>query len=142
MKTCIAGWVARNGLERYRPMAQVSQVMLGICATLFYWDAILGAGHGFRRETWGALAYSIPARWWGAYGIIAALVTFIGLCIPIRRWLIVAGAAMQCAQFFVLSWSAAFTGGEPAIGIYAYVIFLPAHIWLMIEGARYGRDAG
>ena len=140
MKTCIAGWLARNGLERYRPMAQVSQIMLMICATLFYWDAVLFGSESFREQTWGSLAYAIPAKWWGAYGIIASLITFIGLCIPVRRWLIVGGASLQCLQFFVLSYSASFTGGEPAIGLYAYVIFLPGHIWLLVEGARYGRD--
>ena len=138
MREAIAGWLARNRLDRYRPAAQVSQIMLGICAMLFYWETFIG-NTAFREQTWGALAYAIPARWWASYGIVAALVTFIGLCIPVRRWLIVIGAGMQCAQFLVLSWSAVFTGGEPVIGLYAYVIFLPAHIWLMIEGALHGR---
>lgn len=128
----MTGWPIGGRLMRYRPVFMVVQVMLCIISLAFYYSTFFPQPL-MRAETWGTLAYELPARWWAAYGVVAAALTWAGLRIPVRNWMVTAGAVMQCAQYVVLSWSAVFTGGEPVVGIYVYLFFLPLHLWILIE---------
>lgn len=134
MKTATVGWLAKNGLARYRPMLMLIEAGLFLIGGLFWADTMLG-GAAFTEEIWGALAYSMPAAVWALLHMSASAMTLAGLIKPVRNWMVISGAAGSCLQYLVLSWSAIFDGGVAVIGLYASVIFLPMHIWLIFEAA-------
>lgn len=76
-----------------------------------------------------------PADMWAFCAMFCSAVLINGLMKPIKGRMVVLGSAVSCIQFIVLSYSAAFTGGEVVIGLYASVFFLPIHIWILIEAA-------
>lgn len=129
------GWLSSSGLARYRPLLISLQAALMFIGALFWVDAMNG-GAGFKESTWGWLAYSLPAKAWAFLNMATAAITVNGLIKPIRRWMVAVGAAMHCIQFFVLSYSAALCGGVFVIGLYASVIFLPIHMWMLFEAMR------
>lgn len=129
------GWLTKNGLYRHRPMFMAIQVSLFLIGCMFWIDT-QNNGRGFTEEVWGSLAYSIPASFWAFLNMASSSITIVGLMKPVRRWMVIVGAALSCVQFIVLSWSAVFDGGAVVIGFYASMFFLPMHIWLMMEAAH------
>ena len=124
-------------LARMRSVFVPLQLQFFAVGLFFFFTSVSKPG-AFSPETWGEMAYRWPASWWATYGMGAASITYYGLRIPMRhRWIIVGGLA-HCAQFLALSWSAAFTGGDPVIALYATIMFLPLHIWLVWEAVQYG----
>ncbi len=120
----------RHTLARYAPLLCLMQVSLVIIGMIFWFDAMTGA-HGFRVETWGRLAYQLPAEFWAFLNMAAASMTFIGLLDPIKRRLVMVGGSLHCIQFAVLGYSITMTGGEIPVGLYAGGFFLPIHMWVV-----------
>lgn len=134
MSDCV-GWLSKNSLNRYRPAVMYAQLALFVFGVMFWIDATIGA-NGFKEETWGALAYSIPAKAWAMLNMCASGFTIIGLKKPIRSWMVVIGATLHCIQFAVISYSATYTGGEMIVGLMSSVYFLPLHMWLLYEAVK------
>lgn len=133
------GWLAKNGLSRYRPGAIVIEIGLFVIGVLFWIDATMGAT-SFTPLVWGDLAYSIPAICWAFVNMGCAALTIAGLIRPVRNWMVIVGAVLSIAQYLVLAWSAMFDGGTAIIAMFAFVLLIPFHIWLLFEAANYGSD--
>lgn len=131
---CI-GWLAKNSLDRYRPALIYCQTSLLIFGIFFWLDASLGAGN-FKEVTWGAFAYSFPAKGWAALNMGASAIAIIGLLKPVRSGMVALGAILHIAQFAAISYSTTFTGGEAIVGLFASVFFLPLHMWLFSEAVQ------
>lgn len=126
------GWISRNSLLRYRPgllYIEYAFLFFGIC----FWVSATIGHEGFGEETWGAFAYIFPAKVFAAFNMGASALCIIGLRKPIKTWMIAAGAALQCLQFSVISYSAIYTDGEMIVGLASSVLFLPLHMWLFYE---------
>ncbi len=132
------GWLAKNGLSRYRPIFMMAQIGLFIIGALFWIDTQRG-GAAFTAEVWGDLAYSIPAEFWAFANMSTSALTAIGLMKPVKNKMVSVGAGLSCLQYLVLSWSAVFDGGAAVIGMYASVFFLPLHMWILGEAIGYDR---
>ena len=126
------GWVACNGLDRYRPLWVAMQVSLFIIGCLFWIDSMTGS-QGFAEETWGRFAYMFPAAMWAALTMASSSMIIVGLLKPIRSWMVSVGSFLFCLNFILLSYSAVFTGGVVVVGLYASLFFLPLHMWLFVE---------
>ena len=131
-KTEAIGWLSKNSLNRYRPALLYTQFSLFLFGAFFWIDAAIG-GSNFKELTWGALAYSIPAKTWAAWNMGASAIAIIGLIKPVRDWMVATGAGLHCFQFAVITYSTTFTGGEAIVGLLSSVFFLPLHMWLLSE---------
>lgn len=136
-KTVTEGWLSDSGLSRHRPILIAMQCALLFIGVVFWIDAMNG-GNGFDESTWGWLAYSFPAVGWAFLNMATASITINGLIKPIRRWMVAIGSFIHCIQFFVLSYSAVMCGGVFVIGLYASVVFLPLHMWMLFEAVKRG----
>ena len=133
------GWLARNGLARYRPMFMLAEVALFVIGCIFWVDANAGAS-SFTADVWGHFAYSIPATYWAAFNMGCSSLTLAGLIRPVRNWMVIVGAGLSCVQYLILAWSAVFDGGAAVIGMYASLFFLPLHLWIVFEAASYDAE--
>lgn len=133
------GWLAKNSLDRYRPALIYAQFSLFVFGVFFWIDASLGSGN-FKEATWGAFAYSFPAKGWAALNMGASAIAVIGLLKPIRSGMVAIGAGLHCVQFAAISYSTALTGGEAIVGLFASVFFLPLHMWLLSEAVQRWRQ--
>lgn len=124
-------------LSRMRAVFVPIQLQFFVVGLFFFFSAA-GGHNQFLASTWGDFAYRFPATWWAGYGMAAAMITYRGLIIPMKHRLIIAGSAIHCAQFLAVAYSAAFTGGDVVIALYALVMFLPLHVWLIVEAVKYG----
>ena len=79
------GWLAKNGLARYRPIFMVAQISLFIIGCMFWIDTQSG-GQAFTAEVWGDLAYSIPASFWAFANMSTSALTAVGLMKPVKNW--------------------------------------------------------
>ncbi len=119
-----------HSLARYAPALAAMQLSLLTIGMIFWIDAMTGA-EGFKVETWGRLAYMLPAEFWALINMVASAMTFIGLLDPIKRRLVMIGGALHCIQFATLGYSITMTGGEVPVGLYAGAFFLPVHMWMV-----------
>lgn len=126
-----------HSIGRYRPLLMWSQLALFFVG-VFFWVGVSRGAATFTPETWGHFAYSLPAQAWAFWNMAASAITFIGIKRPTRRRMVVVGGLMNCVQFAALAYSAAFTGGDPAVSLYASIYFLPLHIWLVWEAWHHG----
>lgn len=128
-------WLAHSDLDRHRPIFTVMQFLLFCIGAIFWIDANT-TGVGFKEETWGSLAYSLPAEAWAFMNMASSTITMIGLARPIKGWMVAIGTTGHLIQFMVLSYSATMCGGVFVVGLYASVFFMPLHIWLLFEAVR------
>lgn len=133
------GWLARNTIDRHRPVFLAIQWALFLIGAIFWIDASYQS-QGFNLVVFGAFAYAIPAKVWAAMCMGSSALCILGLIKPVRRWMVCAGSGFHCLQFVLISYSAVFTGGAYVIGLYASVLLLPLHLWLFFEAAF--RDTG
>lgn len=129
--------LTRNGAFRHYGPAFISMEMGLLIVAALFWVASFQSGSAFSPETWGAWACQWPAQLWAGLTLIGSTLTATGLIHPARRWRILAGAALQAAQFIALALSAALTGGQFVIAAYAFVIFVPFHALLIIGAFRH-----
>ena len=133
------GWLSKNTIDRHRPVFLAMQWGLLFIGAVFWIDASLNS-QGFNLKVFGELAYAVPAKVWAVACMASSAFCIMGLLKPVKRWMICLGASGHIAQFMVISYSAAFTGGAYVIGLYASVLLLPLHIWLLTQAAT--RDTG
>lgn len=125
--------VGPHSLERYAPLFIVIQGLLFIVGCIFWIDASQGAS-AFSPTTWGRWAWDLSAEFWAALNMGASAICLIGLINPIHRKMVILGGSLHMLQHIGLSFSAFFTGGDVAIGLYASVFFLTLHM-VMTAGA-------
>jgi len=125
----------RHSLSRFRPLAMAFEFGLFFIGALFWIEARL-QGEAFSAGIYGNLALMLPAEFWAATMMAAAAITINGLIKPIHRVRVAIGSCLQLANFAALACSAAFTGGEFVIAVFASVMFVTPHIWLAFEGLR------
>lgn len=128
-----------HSLARYRPIAMAFEIGLFFIGVLFWIEARL-SGEAFSASIYGNFALVFPAEFWAMIMMCGAAITVNGLIKPVHRKRIALGAIVQIFNFGFISASAAFTGGEFVIAVFASVIFLTPHLWLAAEGLR--DDAG
>lgn len=126
------GWLSINRMNRHRPFIMAIEAGLFAIGCCFWIETML-AGSAFTADIWGDLAYSIPAQFWALANMSVSALTLAGLMKPIKNWMVALGAGLSCVQYIVLSWSAIFDGGAAVIGMYASILLLPMHIWLLFE---------
>lgn len=125
--------VGPHSLERYAPLFLVMQSLLFVIGCFFWVDAVKDSV-AFSPETWGRMAYSLPAEFWASLCMGASMISLIGLINPIHRWMVIVGGSLQILQNTALSYSAFATGGDLAVGLYASIFFTTVHM-LMTAGA-------
>jgi hypothetical protein len=122
-----------HSLRRYAPLFQIMHGLLFLIGVAFWIDAVGGAA-AFSPDAWGEFAYFYPAWAWAAVLMATSTACLVGLIEPIHRWLVILGGGAQVLNYIAISYSAFFTGGDPAVGLYAGLFFLPLNL-LMTVGA-------
>lgn len=91
----------------------------------------------FSVETFGRFALMFPAEFWAGLMIAGSLMTFAGLMRPPHRPAILLGSGVNLVQFCALGYSAALTGGELVVGLYALLMFAPSSAITFVAGVRH-----
>jgi len=125
--------IGPHSLERYGPLLGVFQFCLLFIGAVFWIDASSGA-QNFSATTWGAMAYAIDAEFWAMANMGASAIALIGLINPIHRRMVTIGGSLHIAQNLAISYSAAFTGGDMAVALYASILLITINT-LMVAGA-------
>lgn len=123
----------RHTLERYAPAYIFFQSIL-LAIGVYFWVASTTGVAKFSVETWGAFAYGLSAEFWSAMNMAASAICVIGLIDPIRRGMVVFGGLLHVAEYIGLTYSAAYTGGDIAVAIYASALLTSLNI-TMVGGA-------
>lgn len=123
-------------LARYRPLFMMMEAMLFAIAGTF-WIVTDHAPEVFAAQTWGAFAWQFPAQMWATLLMLASFATFFGLVRPPARRLIYLGLGLHVVNYSALAGSAALTGGDLAVALYA-VFFATVHAILGVLTARRG----
>lgn len=125
----------RYGLARFRPVAMAFEIGLFFIGSLFWIEARL-QGDAFSADIYGNFALMFSAEFWAALMMAGAAITINGLVKPMHGKRVTIGSVIQFATFAGLAYSSAFTGGEFVIAVFASVMFVTPHIWLIFEGLR------
>jgi len=123
-------------LARYRPMFMVMELLLFAVAG-FFWVTTDRAPATLTAHTWGAFAYAFPAQMWASLLMLASFTTFWGLVRPPARRMIALGLVLHVVNYSSLAASAAFSGGDIAVALYAG-FFAGIHAMLGILTAKPG----
>ena len=117
----------RHSLERYAPAYMFFQAIL-LAIGCYFWIAATAEAVSFAPTTWGHFAYDLGAEFWAAVNMAASAICIIGLVDPIRRGMVVLGGAVHVLEYVGLTYSAIYTGGDPAVGIYASALLTSVNI--------------
>jgi len=128
----LAFWSGPHTLQRYGPAFIVWHGLMFLVGFMFWRDAAQTEISLFRETTWGAVAYSQKAEVWAAINMVASTLSVIGLVDRPRRYFAVVGGVLNVAQYFVLSYSAAFTGGDPAVALYVSLLLMPINLLVLL----------
>lgn len=120
----------RHTLERYAPAYIFVQSIL-LMIGCYFWIATKHAGIEFSPDTWGWFAWNLSAGFWAAINMGASAISIVGLINPIKRGMVVLGGAIHVAEYAGLSFSAFYTGGDPAVGIYASALLMSINITMV-----------
>ena len=120
-------------LDRHRPILIAAQVAFLIIGSAFWTMAKLQE-EAFSAGTYGHFALLFPAEFWAGLMMAGSAIAIIGLKKPMRPDLVVLGSLINAIQFLGLACSAILTNGEPVIGLFASVMFVPLHVWMAWEG--------
>lgn len=113
-----------------QPSLEHDQWALIFVGALFWWMASWRP-EAFDAAIYGSFALIFPAEAWAMAMMAPAAMILIGLQDPVKRWMVAVGSGLQLMQFASLGWSAIFTGGEPIIGIFAWVFFARQYARMM-----------
>lgn len=102
---------------------------------LFWIEARL-SGEAFAQDIYGRFALLFPAEAWAFLFMAGSAITINGLMKPVHHMRVTIGACIQFVNFSALTYSAAFTGGEFVIAVFASVMFATPHIWIAVEGIK------
>lgn len=121
-------------IDRHRPLLlQIQYALFGV--GVFFYVVSMGSPGVFQESTWGGLAYTQPATFWGAMNAVSAFVTAMGLIKPVKNWMIAVGATLQVLQFGAITTSCLMFDGDKGIGLYALCL-ASLHCKLLYEAAR------
>lgn len=124
---------------RIDPLSQPSLVhdqwALIFVGSIFWWMASWRPA-AFSANLYGDFALMFQAEAWAMAMMAPAVLVLIGLRDPVKRWMVAVGAALQIIQFAALGYSAIFTGGEPIIGAFAWLVFVRQYAWMMWSALR------
>lgn len=115
-----------------QPILAHLQWALFIVGGLFWIQATLKDG-AFSEGMYGHFALMFRAEAWAMAMMAPCAMILIGLREPVKRWMVCAGSVLQALQFSALGYSALWTGGEPIIGIFCLVLFLPLYARMAVE---------
>lgn len=110
-----------------QPCLVSDQWALIFVGSLFWWMAAWEPA-AFSEELYGRIALMFKAEAWAMAMMAPAVLILIGLRDPVKRWMVAVGAALQAIQFGLLGYSAIFTGGEPIIGVFAWLFFARKYV--------------
>jgi hypothetical protein len=108
---------------------QLFHGLLFLIGATFWIDAMRGAT-AFSPAVWGAFAYSFPAWVWAGILMTCTGAILVGLIEPMHRRLVLLGSGVLTVNHSALAYSAFATNGDPAVGLYAIILFLPLNILL------------
>jgi hypothetical protein len=98
-----------------------------------FWAQASMTHEAFDAALYGEFALVFRAEAWAMAMMAPSAMILIGLRQPVKRWMVAIGAALQALQFSALGYSALWTGGEPIIGIFCLVLFLPLFVRMAVE---------
>jgi hypothetical protein len=113
-----------------QPSLENDQWALIFVGSLFWWMASWSPD-AFAEDLYGHFALRFQAEAWAMAMMAPAALVLIGLQDPVKRWMVGVGAALQVLQFGALGYSAIFTGGEPIIGVFAWLFFARQYARMM-----------
>lgn len=119
-------------LDRHRPILIAAEVAFLTIGAVF-WTLAKLQDEAFSVGTYGRFALVFPAEFWAGIMMAASMIAIIGLKKPVRRDMVLLGSLLNALQFLGLAYSAIMTGGEPVIGLFASVMFVPLHVWMAWE---------
>lgn len=103
--------------------------------SLFWWLAAWEPS-AFDEAMYGSFALRFQAEAWAMAMMAPSALVLIGLKDPPRRWMVAVGAGLQAMNFLALGASALLTGGEPIIGVFAWLYFARKYVRLMWSALR------
>jgi hypothetical protein len=115
-----------------QPVLAHIQWQLMLVGALFWIQATLRDG-AFSEDMYGRFALMFQAEAWAMAMMAPCAMILIGLRQPVKRWMVFVGSVLQAIQFSALGYSALWTGGEPIIGIFCLVLFLPLYARMAVE---------
>lgn len=118
-----------------QPSLEHDQWALIFCGSVFWWMASWHT-EAFSADLYGHFALRFQAEAWAMAMMAPAAMVLIGLQDPVKRWMVAIGALLQFIQFGALGYSAIFTGGEPIIGVFAWLFFARQQARLMWSAFR------
>lgn len=121
-------------LERYAPIYGLVQLGLFMIGCAFWIDARSGTSE-FSPTTWGEFAYSFPAEFWAFLTMTGACAALVGLINPVKRGMVLFGGGLHICQHVALAYSAALTGGDIAVALYAAFLLVPFHLSMFVGAA-------
>lgn len=121
-----------------QPILSHMQIAIIAIGMLFWIEAVL-SGEAFSAQVFGRFALMFKAEFWAGIMMAASAMCWIGLRHPVKRWMVAVGAALQCAQYLALGYSAIATGGEVVIGLHCTTFFAPIYFRMFWEAVQ--RDA-
>lgn len=125
-----------HNLERFQPILILMEVGTFLVGCLIWVEAWTGDGTAFRPSTWGLAAWNASAEFWAAAIMGASALTIIGLMQPPKRWMVSVGALAHCVVLSGLGLSAALSGGDMAVAVFAFTALLPLHAWTFVSNRK------
>lgn len=118
-----------------QPSLEHDQWALIFVGSVFWWMASWQPS-AFSADLYGHFALHFKAEAWAMAMMAPAAMVLIGLQDPVKRWMVAIGAGLQLIQFGALGYSAIFTGGEPIIGVFAWLFFARQQARMMWSAYR------
>jgi hypothetical protein len=117
-----------------QPILSGIQLALFLIGAAFWMEARL-SNDAFNVQIYGEFALRFPAEMWAGAMMGGAAMTWVGLRVPVKRWMVLVGALIMAANFLGLAYSAIATGGELIIGVFCSVLFAPLYVVIAWEAA-------
>ena len=128
----------RNIQTRYldQPILSGIQMALFVIGAAFWAEARL-SNEAFNVDLYGRFALQFPAEMWAGLMMGGAAMTWVGLRVPVKRWMVICGSSVMAIQFMGLAYSSMATGGELIIGVFCSVLFAPLHAAMFWEALKH-----
>lgn len=107
-------------------------VLVGLAQWVF---AVLHA-QPLAVDTWGRAALLLPLEAWALAMTLGSLSVFLGLLYPPNVRLIRIGCFVQITHIGLLGVSAATTGGDPVVAVFAFGLLVPLHVFLALRSGH------
>jgi hypothetical protein len=124
--------VGRGAIARYAPLLQVFHGLMFLIGVMFWIDSMRGST-AFSPAVWGDFAYSFPAWMWAGILMTCTGAILVGLIEPMHRRLVLLGSSVLIVNHVAVAYSAFATNGDPTVGLYASILFLPLNALLLVS---------